>query len=193
MDLSILQIKVITSLGEFEGDLQGDLVINEGNLTESFVDQPGKYAWYAVLSSSSEATVEELKYSIDAKRDYINKTLYGKLDTKVREDLDEEGEKVTETKVTSRIYQEVEYINETAILNDLRAKYIEAVKTYGLLKAAREAMIHRKDMLVSLGAYKRAGIDNNELFIKSEEITDKEERVKKVLSNKTKKVSKKEK
>jgi hypothetical protein len=39
---------------------------------------------------------------------------------------------------------------------ELQEKYLDAKRNAGVLKSARDAMIHRKDMLVQMGANYRA-------------------------------------
>ena len=61
----------------------------------------------------------------------------------------ESSVKLTEKMVENTVITHPEYVES---LNN----HLDAKRTAGLLKAARDAMIHRRDMLIQLGATHRA-------------------------------------
>ncbi len=74
---------------------------------------------------------------------------YAVLDPQARAMLQSNGGKVTEATVDATIKAHNEY-------TDLQAKYLAAKKNTGMWKAARDSVIHRKDMLVQLASNYRA-------------------------------------
>lgn len=174
-DLSILEVTVKLPQNSYDLDLAKDSQIDVNNLNQGFIEQPTIFAWYATLAALAKSKVTRLKREVEKQDDYIKKTLIGTLDSKVRKQLEINGEKVTETKVTNAIYADVEYISNIQKLNGLKDELTDAEENSAILDVARETMIQRKDMLISLGAQVRSDYDNTgDMSIKGEEIdTDK--------------------
>ena len=93
--------------------------------------------------------------------------------------MEEIGEKVTESKVEKLIYQHTSHVEALEELATLRLELAKAVADAVTLRAAKDAMEQRKDMLISLGAHLRDEGSNTELSIKKE-------RAKEILRNKRK-------
>lgn len=146
-------------------NLEAELAISEDNINQSFIEQAAKFAYWATLSAQAKSLVEQKKLEVDKQDDYMRKTLLGELDTKVREDLDSEGIKITESKVQARIYSSPQYKAESQTLIRLKQELLELQKQWYLVDAAKESMEQRKDMLVSLGAMIRANM-SSDLVIK---------------------------
>lgn len=174
-DLSILEVTVKLPQNSYDLDLAKDSQIDVNNLNQGFIEQPTIFAWYATLAALAKSKVTRLKREVEKQDDYIKKTLIGTLDSKVRKQLEINGEKVTETKVTNAIYADVEYISNIQKLNGLKDELTDAEENSAILDVARETMIQRKDMLISLGAQVRSDCDNTgDVGLKGEEIdTDK--------------------
>lgn len=184
-DLSILEVTVKLPQNSYDLDLAKDSQIDVNNLNQGFIEQPTIFAWYATLAALAKSKVTRLKREVEKQDDYIRKTLIGTLDSKVRKQLEINGEKVTETKVTNAIYADVEYISNIQKLNGLKDELTDAEENSAILDVARETMTQRKDMLISLGAQVRSDYDNTgDMSIKGEEIdTDK---VKAIISTRRK-------
>ena len=185
-DTTILELTVNTKSGAYDLDLAEDLKINKTDLSESYMDQPAKFAWYAVLAAQARAQADALKNKIEQKEDYIRKILRGKLDAEVRKQLELDGEKVTEGKVENGINCHPKYAEALEELHELRDKYVEVNENASILETAKEALNQRKDMLISLGAQMRADMSNIELSMKKQEMVDKanQEKVASVISTK---------
>jgi hypothetical protein len=126
---------------EYEKNLAEDLFINEGSLNDDFANHAESFSWYATayeLCLGHEGRLKAQLERIAAQLDYI-----------VREEMRGAEVKITEKKVENTIITRVEYVK-------LHDEYLEAKLQTGLAKSARDAMIHRKDMLVGLGANYRA-------------------------------------
>jgi len=168
----VLEIKVKTESMDFKGDLGEELKINIEDLNESYLDQPGKYAWWAVLSAQAISKANKIKSEMENLKEYINKTLMGELDLKVRERMERTGEKATEARVERAIYTHKDYKKHMEKLKRLRIEYAEANGEAAILEAAKDAMDQRKDMLISLGAQLRSEGNNADLSVKKEQVKE---------------------
>ena len=146
-------------------NLEADLAISTENINQAFMEQSAKFAYWATLAAQAKSLVEQKKLEVDKQDDYMRKTLIGELDSKVREDLDNEGIKITESKVQARIYASPQYKVEAETLSRLKQELVELQKQLYLMDVAKESMEQRKDMLVSLGAMIRANV-TSDLVIK---------------------------
>ena len=165
-DLSILSINVKTSNSENLIDLSKDLKIDMDNINKAFCDQPAKFAWWATVTAQAKTLVDRKKLEIAKQEEYLKKTLVGELDAIVRTNLELNGEKVTETKVSNSIYSHELYLQTQEELHKLREELLELQQNLSVLEIARDAMIQRKDMLISLGAQIRNETSNSELCLK---------------------------
>lgn len=117
-----------------------DLFIDENNLNDEFVRQAGNFAWYAVLAAEAESYRDKLKFELEV--------LEADLDKQVREELELRGEKITEKVVSAEILKKQEY-------RDKKQDLLEAARQLGIMKAVKEGLVQKKDMLISLGANMR--------------------------------------
>ena len=82
--------------------------------------------------------------------------------------------RTTETKVTNRIYIHERYKAEVAKLYDLKEELLELQQNSALLNVAKDAMVQRKDALISLGAQLRLeGNNSTDLSLKAAEVIGK--------------------
>jgi hypothetical protein len=131
---------------EYESSLLEDLKINRADLSTEFSDHPKKYGWYS--TAYEIALDEEQRAKAGLER------AYAILDVQARNNMTAAGVKPTENKVKNVVITHKEYVEKQ---DDYFSKKSEAA----LIKAARDAMIHRKDCLVSLGANLRAEAASN--------------------------------
>lgn len=168
-DMEIFKIEVRTKKSKDVLNLAEDLRIDEYNLNEAFCNQPSLYAYWATVASQARALADRAKLEVDKHEDYMRKTLVGILDVEVRRELEMNGEKVTESKVTNEIYCHEDYLAAQTQLYELKEKYLDANETAVTLEIARDAMNQRKDALISLGAQMRNDASNLELTIKKQQ------------------------
>lgn len=173
-DYSVLQMTVNLRDDETVSlDLSSDMIINVANINESYINQPARYAYWATLATLARSKANKLKSQIDKEQDYLKTVLTGTLDGKVRTQLELDGEKVTETKVTNAIFTHPEYISCKMKISELQDKFIEADEQARLLEVGRETMNQRKEMLISLGAQLRTDFDSSsDLYIKDGSVTN---------------------
>lgn len=173
-DMSILNIEVVTRTSTNQIDLAEDLRINSVDINKDFCEQPAKFAYWATVAVQAQALVDRKKMEVDKQDDYIRKTLVGELDAEVRQEMEMNGEKATETKVTNRIYIHERYKAEVTKLYDLKEELLELQQKSALLNVAKDAMVQRKDVLISLGAQLRLeGNNSTDLSLKAAEVIGK--------------------
>lgn len=124
----------------FNRTLADDLPINGADINGEFMEQPELFAWWATVSELAKDRVASTKYQLER--------IYATKDHAVRLELTEAKAKITEkivenTVITSKEYQECMF------------ELLDAKKQLGLLLAGKEALVQRKDMLISLGANMR--------------------------------------
>lgn len=165
-DMEILEIRVKTKKADRIVDLAEDLKIDSANINEAFCNQPALYAWWATVAAQAKALADRKRLEVDRQEEYLKKTLMGELDAEVRQELEMNGEKITESKVLNGIYVHPSYKEELATLYSLRDELQELQEQCTTLDTAREALNQRKDMLISLGAQLRQEGNNVDLSIK---------------------------
>lgn len=125
----------------FPNDLTEHLAISNKPINDAFTDHAGLFAWYATAYELASAHESRLKTELGRK--------YALLDANARQQAKQAGVKMTEKMVENTVITSPAY-------KTLEDDYLKAKMNAGLLKAAKDAMIHRKDMLVQLGANYRA-------------------------------------
>ena len=128
---------------EYESTLKEDLYINSTDLGNAFADHAERYSWYA--------TAYELAINYEAQVKVNLERYWATLYNTLKSSAVATGAKVTEKSLESKILTDDIYLQ-------LQDSYLLSKRNTGLLKAARDAMIHRKDMLVQSGATYRAEV-----------------------------------
>jgi flavin-binding protein dodecin len=121
-------------------DVKKELAIDEGNLSQDFIEQPGKFAWWGVLAEVAKSYIDTTKAELERAQ--------AGADRRAREQLDMDGLKVTESAVDKAIKLDEEY--QAAL-----KKHNLAKKNAGVLDKISKAFDHRKEMLINLGAHLR--------------------------------------
>lgn len=152
-------VAAVEAIGQSQSDLTNDLKFAPETINIAYMTQPAKFAYWSIVAAQAKAAVDKKKLEVERQDDFIKKTLIGELDGTIRQQLAEDGIKVTEAKVTNNIYIHPRYLKEQTKLYHLQDELVELQRQYGLLYAAKEAMYHRKDMLVSMGAQLRQESD----------------------------------
>ena len=150
-DIQRVKIKITSNLSE-ELDLVKELEFTAENLNQAYIEQPAKFAYWATLAVNSKSALDKKKLEVERQENYLKKTLIGELDARVRHKMDERGERITEARVTSKIYAHPQYKLELQNLYELQDELLELQHQTDTLYAARDAFIQRKDMIISLGA-----------------------------------------
>lgn len=126
---------------KYSSSLDEDLFVDRFNLSQEFEKHASRFAWY---STCYELAIDyENRVKTELERAYAN------LDSTFRKQMEQLGLKFTEKKIEGLVLTHATYIQLQDALN-------EAKLQTGLLKAAKDAMIMKKDCLISLGANQRA-------------------------------------
>ena len=126
--------------------LVDDLFIDRTDLSFAFEVHSERFSWYATAYELALDAEQRIKAQLDR--------AYAQLDVQARTNMEAAGVKVTEKKVENTVITHPQYIK-------LQNDYFDAKREAGLLKAAKDAMVHRKDCLVSLGANVRQEMQSN--------------------------------
>lgn len=139
--LSIDQFVAAVREGDFQELIQDDVRVNQGYLYGDFIDHPEKFQKWATLYEMAVDMESRLKNELQR--------MYAHCDKHTRDELKMSGIKYTEKMVENTVITHPKYL-------EVQEEYHDAKLISGLLKAARDAMIHRRDMLIQLGATARA-------------------------------------
>jgi hypothetical protein len=126
---------------EFDTLVQEDVRVNDGFLSGDFIDHPEKMHKWGSLYERALDVETRLKNELAR--------MYAKVDHNTRLELKSSGMKSTEKMVENTVITHPKYL-------EVLEEYHDAKLQTGLLKAAKDAMIHRRDMLIQLGASARA-------------------------------------
>lgn len=150
---SSTQIKVDLEIDgvAFQRQLGDDVPISGTAIDEEFMEHSDRFAWWATVTELARDKVARTKYQLDR--------IYALVDHKVRFELNDKKAKVTEKIVENIVITSKEY-------QECMLELLEAKKQLGLAMAGKEALIQRKDMLISLGANMRAEGSSNLSILK---------------------------
>lgn len=141
MDTTELFNRVKVNGKEYEVDPASDVRINRADLNGEIETHAEKFAWWATAYELAVEQEMQMKAELDR--------VYAKTDILVRAEFDMAGLKSTETKVSNEVVLREEY-------RAAQDAHRSAVQQVGLLKAQRDAMLHRRDMLIALAHNYRA-------------------------------------
>jgi hypothetical protein len=125
----------------YEIDIDSELSINREDLPTGYADQPGKYAWYATVYVAAQLRVERMRMRLEV----VQSTVAAKLRSK----LDDKGKPPSEASIKSQLPSNPEVM---AAQED----HLRAIEEEGVVRAVKEAFVHRRDMLIQMGADVRA-------------------------------------
>jgi len=146
----LMNISIVVNGKVFKANLMEELRIEKDDLDTCFVEQPGKYAWWAVLAQLSASKTDLAKAEVER--------LEGELDEDIRRVILTGGEKPTEDMVKRRIKNHPDYVQANKY-------YYDCKRTSDILNEARKSFDHRKESLISIGANERAQGNNADIKI----------------------------
>jgi len=143
MSRNFAGLEVQTEIGgvEYNATLEEDIEIDPSDLDAEFVEQPRKFAWWAMVCELAKDQLARRKYDMEK--------LYAKVDADKRMDAVKNKVKKTERMIENEVITDKRY--QQAML-----KFLDAKKQHGILYAGKQAFEQRKEMLISLGANYRA-------------------------------------
>jgi len=144
-----------TEADRYEAEFQADLEIHPEALSEDFAQQPAKFAYWSALAERAEAKVRMLDFRLTV--------LEAETDAAIRKAATLRGEKTTEAGIK-------EEIRRNPKVQEVKNDLLTATLNAGVLKVARDAFYHRKDMLIQLGAQMRTELGEAEMRINREKV-----------------------
>ncbi|CAO3459971.1 hypothetical protein [Azospirillum argentinense] len=133
-----------------------DVQVNVKDLTGCMMEQPGLLAHYGTQAALAAYQVLKLRQLRDARAAVIDK--------KIRDKAKEDNVKLTEALIEKEIDRHPKIIQAQSALN-------EAKMQESLALSAVEAIRHRRDMLIQMGAQSRAEMEGD-IRIRTAEVRD---------------------
>ena len=158
MDFRGLEKSFTLENHEYHMSFEDDMKIDPMDLTNEFVCQPLKFIWWAQLTEIARDTVNRKKYEMEK--------FYALADHEARSRAEEMKIRITEKVVENQVIT-------NPIYSQMMDEYLGLKKTLGMLLAGKEAMLQRKDMLISLGANYRAE-GNAEPYLLKESVRERQ-------------------
>ena len=139
-------------LGErmYKGDVDSELAFTtdpEG-LNKALAENPGKFAWWAMLEVHAKAQLEEL----DSRRNLMKAELYGRYENLLTTDVGGKEKRPTVAAIEAAVQEDESY-------QKLVARVQAARKDYDVLTVMRQAIVQRKDVLLAIASNYRAELD----------------------------------
>ena len=135
-------------------DPDEELKMAEETINDDLKNQPSLYAFYAVMQEAAESELAECKLAVE--------TIEAALDDRLRSEALAASSKLTETQLANKIRLNDDFLNATVAYN-------KAKRQAGMLRAIKEAFVHRKDMLVTLASNMRAQADPS-IYVRTQEL-----------------------
>lgn len=136
---------------EIESRFEQDVQLDRLNLNEEFETHSQQYGFYSTAYEICLDRERRLKAKLAQ--------AYAHLDVQARANMKANGIRVSEKKVENMVITSEDYVA-------LQEEYFDAQKTTGLVKAAKEAMIHKKECMISLGANLRQEMSSDPALLK---------------------------
>lgn len=131
----------------YPNNIESDRRIDRTLLEDEFEAHSAKYAYYSTLAALSRAEEATLKVDME--------NAYAIADRDARQDARAAMEQDPKMKFTEKMYESV--AKTSAPFQQARKLYLAAKAQSDLLSRWADAMAHRKEMLISLGAHARIG------------------------------------
>lgn len=153
-DFDILSVSVKLKNGTVQKfDVKKELEIDKYSLNDEFVEQPGKYMWWAAMAETAKYQKEVAEARLDRAE--------AEADYQARLKLELDGQKVTETLVKHQIKLDDNY-------KKALEEYQQAEKVARMFDKIVKAFDQRLDALISLGANLRNEGENVEVTMLKE-------------------------
>lgn len=132
-----INFTVILPGGTYLVDVMKEASIDVTDMNEELEKQPGKYAHFGSLYVLARS------HLADAKR--LKEVTYAELDSKIRQQARDAGNKITENAINQEITMSVEY-------DEACVDYVNAEEQMNRLKHMCIALDQRREMLLALNA-----------------------------------------
>lgn len=154
------EITVVHNGTKYVIDVDAELAIDEQDIKKCYVDQAGKFAWYAVVHAAAMRRVDTLKTRVDVLRaeiDVAKAKAAARLKTEMTEsETDKKGNvKIrlpSQSAIDAILDSQPEVIEARDAVNKAQQSLVDARYEQEVVKATKDAFVHRRDMLIQMGA-----------------------------------------
>ena len=160
---------------EYTIDIDKELEIDELDIKTCYGDQAGKFAWYAVVHAGAMRRVDTMKTRVDVLRAEIS-VAKAKASVRLKKEMttteeiivkgrgkDADGNQKKDTKkpkitvpsqsaIDAIVDSASEVIEARSAVDRAQQSLVQARYEQEVVKAAKDAFVHRRDMLIQMGA-----------------------------------------
>ena len=153
-------VTVIHNEIKYEIDIDAELAIDEQDIKSCYIDQAGKFAWYAVVHAAAMRRVDTLKMRVDVLRAEID-VAKANANVRLKEEMTKTTtaakgkEKITvpsQSAIDAVVDSAKEVVEARATVAKARESLVGARYEQEVIKATKDAFVHRRDMLIQMGA-----------------------------------------
>ncbi len=155
------EITVVHDGTKYVIDLDAELAIDEQNIRDGYLDQAGKFVWYAVIHAAAMKRVDTLKVKVDVIRAGVD-VAKAQANERLKKEMTETSEpdkkgnvKIklpSQSAIDAVIDSAPEVIDARAAVSKAQQALVDARYEQEVVKAAKDAFVHRRDMLIQMGA-----------------------------------------
>lgn len=147
-------VSVVHNGTKYEIDVDAELAIDEQDIKSCYIDQAGKFAWYAVVHAAAMRRVDSLKMRSDVLRAEVD-VAKAKANDRLKKEMTEANEKKkppSQSAIDAVVDSAKEVVEARAAVAKVRNSLVEARYEQEVVKATKDAFVHRRDMLIQMGA-----------------------------------------
>jgi len=153
-------VTVVKGQTNYEIDIDAELAIDEQDIKSCYIDQAGKFAWYAVVHAAAMRRVDDLKTGLDVVRAGVD-VAKAEASARLKEEMTERS---TDTKGKEKIKlpsmaaieavrdASPEVVEAREAVTQAQKDLVAARYDQEVVKAVKDAFVHRRDMLIQMGA-----------------------------------------
>ena len=157
------EISVVHDDTKYVIDVDAELAIDEQNIKDCYIDQAGKFAWYAVVHAAAMRRVDTLKVRVDVLRADVD-VAKAKANDRLKKEMTtpsmvgakgKEKEKIavpSQSAIDAVVDAATEVIEARSAVDAAKKSLVNARYEQEVIKATKDAFVHRRDMLIQMGA-----------------------------------------
>lgn len=147
-------ISIVRESTRYEIDVDAELAIDEQDIKTCYVDQAGKFAWYAVVHAAAMKRVDTLKMRVSVLRAEID-VAKAKANDRLKKEMTEAHDKKkapSQSAIDAVVDSAKEVVEARTAVAKAQQSLVDARYEQEVVKATKDAFVHRRDMLIQMGA-----------------------------------------
>ena len=157
------EILVIHDGTKYTIDVDAELAIDEQDIKSCYIDQAGKFAWYAVVHAAAMRRTDTMKMRVDVLRPGVD-VAKAKANSRLKDEMTtttmvgakgKEKEKITvpsQSAIDAVVDSASEVVEARSVVAQAQKSLVDARYEQEVIKATKDAFVHRRDMLIQMGA-----------------------------------------